>query len=463
MADGTKDVVIVGAGIAGLVAAWLLSKPDAILLEAQDRVGGRIKSEPRGEYWLNLGAHLFPPPASLLGRTLQELGLGTTPVTASLTGLAVNGTVLSTERIETYPFRLPMSLAARLSFLRAGLRIFTGVRDYVAISNPRVSESSTEAQARLLTYRGDQTFAAYLGRLHPEVDSILRAAVNRISAEPEELSAGAGLALFQFAGIFSRSTSEHGNLPGGSANLPERLAELLRDRIVLKAEVTRVTQGNGHALVEFNHLGSSHRIQARTVIVATPAPVVCRIVANLPEHVRDALQQITYGPYVVAAILTKETGPMPWDRIYAMVVANKSFNLLVNTASTLRSRSGRKPGGALMVYGSANRGRMLIEKTDEEIRDLFLRDLQDIYPETRNIVEEVVIQRWPLGVPFARPGRHRIQAALEQPLGNIVLAGDYTAPFAEMETAAKSGAHAAAWVMQVLGEQRGVAVVPNGR
>lgn len=463
MADGTKDVVIVGAGIAGLVAAWLLSKPDAILLEAQDRVGGRIKSEPRGEYWLNLGAHLFPPPASLLGRTLQELGLGTTPVTASLTGLAVNGTVLSTERIETYPFRLPMSLAARLSFLRAGLRIFTGVRDYVAISNPKVSESSTEAQARLLTYRGDQTFAAYLGRLHPEVDSILRAAVNRISAEPEELSAGAGLALFQFAGIFSRSTSEHGNLPGGSANLPERLAELLGDRIVLKAEVTRVTQGNGHALVEFNHLGSGHRIQARTVIVATPAPVVCRIVANLPEHVRDALQQITYGPYVVAAILTKETGPMPWDRIYAMVVANKSFNLLVNTASTLRSRSGRKPGGALMVYGSANRGRMLIEKTDEEIRDLFLRDLQDIYPETRNIVEEVVIQRWPLGVPFARPGRHRIQAALEQPLGNIVLAGDYTAPFAEMETAAESGAHAAAWVMQVLGEQRGVAVVPNGR
>jgi predicted NAD/FAD-dependent oxidoreductase len=55
-------------------------------------------------------------------------------------------------------------------------------------------------------------------------------------------------------------------------------------------------------------------------------------------------------------------------------------------------------------------------------------------------------------VPFARPGRHRIQAVLEQPLGNIILAGDYTSPFAEMETAAESGTQAAARVKQMLGE-----------
>jgi protoporphyrinogen oxidase len=30
-----------------------------LVLEATDRVGGRIKSEPRGHFWLNFGTHVF--------------------------------------------------------------------------------------------------------------------------------------------------------------------------------------------------------------------------------------------------------------------------------------------------------------------------------------------------------------------------------------------------------------------
>jgi len=56
----TRDVVIVGGGIAGLSAAWRLRHRDVLLLEAGDRLGGRMRSDPCGEYWLNYGAHLFP-------------------------------------------------------------------------------------------------------------------------------------------------------------------------------------------------------------------------------------------------------------------------------------------------------------------------------------------------------------------------------------------------------------------
>ena len=57
------DVVIVGGGIAGLAAAWRLRHRDVLLLEAGDRLGGRMRSEPCGDYWRNHGAHLFPGPA----------------------------------------------------------------------------------------------------------------------------------------------------------------------------------------------------------------------------------------------------------------------------------------------------------------------------------------------------------------------------------------------------------------
>ena len=41
----TRDVVIVGGGIAGLSAAWRLRHRDVLLLEAGDRLGGRMRSD----------------------------------------------------------------------------------------------------------------------------------------------------------------------------------------------------------------------------------------------------------------------------------------------------------------------------------------------------------------------------------------------------------------------------------
>ena len=55
---------------------------------------------------------------------------------------------------------------------------------------------------------------------------------------------------------------------------------------------------------------------------------------------------------------------------------------------------------------------------------------------------ETVIRRWELGVPHPRPGRHLLQPALEEPLGNVYLAGDYLGT-TYIETAIETGAAAA--------------------
>ena len=56
------------------------------------------------------------------------------------------------------------------------------------------------------------------------------------------------------------------------------------------------------------------------------------------------------------------------------------------------------------------------------------------------------VHRWELGNVYARPGRHRLQPAIEGALGahrNLHLAGDYFAELGNMEAAARTGLAAA--------------------
>ena len=155
----TRDVVVIGGGIAGLSAAWRLRDRDVLLLEAGDRLGGRLRSDPRGDYWLNYGAHLFPAPGSLVDAMARECGLETVPVTGSMMGLAVGSTLLNRGRVETYPFRLPLSVRDRLAFAAAGLKVQRAVARYHRLARPAPGETPADVRARVLAFEDDRTFA----------------------------------------------------------------------------------------------------------------------------------------------------------------------------------------------------------------------------------------------------------------------------------------------------------------
>ena len=131
----------------------------------------------------------------------------------------LGGRVVAGGRPESYPFRLRTSPSGRLSLAAAGLRIRRAVGEYQALAKPRPGDTPAAVRRRLLGYRDDRSFAAFLGHLHPDVDALLRAAVNRVSAEPEELSAGAGVT--QFAATFSGASSHfQRNLPAAARCSP---------------------------------------------------------------------------------------------------------------------------------------------------------------------------------------------------------------------------------------------------
>lgn len=109
MAREQHDAVIVGGGIAGLVAAWALRDRDVVLIEAQDRVGGRIFNKRRDLNWMITGAHFIGGPETPMESLAAELGLETIRAEGEMATVWKDGCLVRGGRFKTYPFRIPLS------------------------------------------------------------------------------------------------------------------------------------------------------------------------------------------------------------------------------------------------------------------------------------------------------------------------------------------------------------------
>ena len=252
---------------------------------------------------------MFSGAGSTTDRLLAETGVAAKAVPGRLAAVSLNGRVVASGGVETFPFRLPMPFGSRIALVRAGLRLRLAVRRYARIAEPIAGEDPAERQRRMLGFIDDRSFSDFAGPLPEDVDLLFRSTLTRSSGEPEELAAGYGIGYFHL--VWNRSAGLSRNILGGSSQIVDALAAGLGDRVRLGARVTSVRPGASGVTVAWTEDGVAHEARAAAAIVATPAYVTREIVADLPADTAAALAAIPYGPYVVGAFLTSETRPCP--------------------------------------------------------------------------------------------------------------------------------------------------------
>ncbi|MCW4353741.1 FAD-dependent oxidoreductase [Hoyosella sp. YIM 151337] len=441
--EETTDVVVVGAGMAGLMAATTLSpETDVVVLEADNRTGGRVETVRQGDYWINVGTQFTEGTGTLI-EALDRHGIERGSLAGKSVALYLNGGIVDTANPVALMFRTRMTALDRIGMAAVGARILA-VTPFLE-SQSRIAQ---RVRAKLDTKLASYLLKGVRSRLAADVVRAFSA--QWMGCELEETAAtqfvtSVGIALADPAKVPNFS------LPvGGNQTLTDVLAEDLGGRIRLNSAVQSVRQDGDGVTVEYLDGNRPVRLRAKRAIVTAPADIAERIIPDLPQQHRNAFSDITYGRYVIVGFFTDETGPQRWDDYFAVSTPQLSFQAMFNHAAAMRSGDDRKPGGALACFAGGAAADALFDLSDEEIVSRFTKDLLAVFPELEGKLGEGIVRRHRRVVPFWAPGRRNSLPTLRDPLGTIYLAGDYQLDLPSLADAATSGERAAKAVLASL-------------
>ncbi|MEV0337243.1 FAD-dependent oxidoreductase [Nocardia sp. NPDC050717] len=442
--EETTEVVVIGAGMAGLTAATTLAPTaEVVVLESTERTGGRVETVRQGDYWINVGTQFTEGTGTLI-EALNRHNIEMGSLAGKSIALHLNGSTVDTSNPLALMFRTRMTMMDRLGLAMVGARILAAA--------PFLESKSRFAQR--VRARLESKLASYLlnGVRSELAATIVRSwSAQWMGCDPDETAAA------QFVYSVGIALTDPEKVPnfslpaGGNQTLTDVLTDELGDRIRLNSVVHAVRRDGDGVVVDYLDDGQPKRVRAKRAIVTVPADVAERIIPDLPQQYRNAFNDITYGRYVVVGFFTDEIGPQSWDKYFGISAPQLSFQAVFNHAAALRTGSDRKPGGALACFAGGGKADELLDLPDEEIVSRFREDLLGLLPELEGKLGEPILRRHRRVVPFWAPGRRKSLPALRDPLDGIYLAGDYQLDVPSLADAAASGERAAEAVLADLG------------
>jgi phytoene dehydrogenase-like protein len=391
------SVAIVGAGIAGLSAAWWLRRQgvdDVIVLELERQAGGNSRWGETEETRFPWAAHYIPlpgPEATYVRLLLEELGvwrdgawderhLVHAPRERMLMHGEWQGDVEPATALARWEREELARFHARMDEMRA-----TGAFAVPSRTAPRAAVAGTAALDA-------ESMSAWLDRerfrspaLRWYVDYACR---DDYGALARDTSAWAGVHYFA-----SRAPHEEGPLtwPEGNGFVVRALLQRLGARVVTSAPAHRVERAGSRVRV----LAGDAEYLADQVILAVPELVASRIV----EGARPPAVPHAYSPWLTANLVLRRPprerrGAEPaWDNV---IYGSPSLGYVVANHQSLRTHVERP----VWTYYHAladmtpSQGRLLLLRRGwREWTDHILEDLARAHPDIRDCVERIDIMR----------------------------------------------------------------------
>ena len=372
MTTTNVDVVIVGAGIAGLSAAYELRKRGLsfVILERGPRTGGVIFSEKVGPYTIDGGPDslLTQKPEAI--RLCEELGLGDRLVPTNPPRLAF---IQRGGRLHPLPASSVLGIPTRLGpFIRTRLFTWPGkLRMGAEVFVPRRRDDGDESIGSFMRRRFGDEAVTYLAE--PLLAGIHAGDVERLSIHAlfprfVETERKYGSLLRAFRRQPRPAASADGvfrSLPGGLSELVVALANALpASSIRLNTPATRLRL-NPHRV----ETAQGDVIAGRAVIVAAPAYVTSGLLRDVDATISQLCGEIEYASSgTIAMAFDRSAVAHPLNGSGFVVPRAEGSGILA--ASWLSSKwPHRAPEGRVLMRAFVGGGRdpEALQKTDGEL------------------------------------------------------------------------------------------------